>query len=486
MKHVLSVKEVRAAEANTINRGVGEMFLRMNAALGVSDVVEKYVTSKDDMAVAVFCGPGGNGYDGILAASRLARKGYKVTVYLVGYKDKFDPSAIAFIDNEKLSVKPSGAYDFAAGCVIDAIFGIGLNREIDGEIKELIEKINAQEDTIRIAVDIPSGLNGDSGEEMGACFHADITITFSCYKLGMLFGKGRSVCGRIILSDVGVEATSDLHVYEDSDFKPYVRNKSAHKGDAGRVYVIGGCGTMIGAPMLAAAAAHAAYLNGAGTVTVCLPDIHRTALSARSTMAMMKFLASDKDGFIKFDKAAMDEIIKKASAINIGMGMGENPELKSIVQYLCEHYDKTIVIDADAINAIKGDYAFLKNTKAKIILTPHVGEFMRLTGNEATTDNALLFSRETGAITVLKSATTIITDGSEVRVNLAGTPAMAKGGMGDTLAGCIAALSCSYPPIDAATIACYRNGVGAERAVSSYAEMMLTAHDVLKYADYDE
>ncbi len=128
----------------------------------------------------------------------------------------------------------------------------------------------------------------------------------------------------------------------------------------------------------------------------------------------------------------------------------------------------------------------MRDAKCAIAVTPHVGEFERMTGYSATVENAVKLANEINGTVVLKSATTIITDGREVRLNISGTPAMAKGGMGDVLGGCITALSCAFDLFDAATIACYRNGVGAEKAVSSYAQMMLTPRDVLKYADYDE
>ncbi len=484
MKNVLTAEQVRAAESVVMKTGVNEIFLRLNAALAVADDI--YPRAKSAKRTAVFCGVGGNGYDGILIACRLKKSGCAVSAYLVGDIAKFDKTAIAYAENENLNMYSAVDYKGDADCIIDAIFGIGLNREITGETKTLIEKLNAQKHAFKAAVDIPSGLNADSGEILGVCFRANVTITFSCYKIGMLFEKGRSVCGRIIVRDVGVKTDSILHVCEDDDFEPYERDRTAHKGTCGRVYIIGGSGNMIGAPMLAGAAAHAAYLNGAGTVTVCLPDIHRVSAAARASMAMMKFLPSDADGFIKFDKHALDDIISKARAIDLGIGMGSDPELNKIVGYLCDNYDGTLVLDADALNAIKNDYGFLKSAKPKIIVTPHVGEFVRLTGKAATVENAIAFARESGAVTVLKSATTIITDGNEVRLNISGTPAMAKGGMGDTLGGCITALSCSFEPFDAATVACYRNGIGAERAVSSYAELMLTAGDVLKYADYEE
>ena len=483
MKNVLSVAEIREAEAKSL-ASVGENQLRMMAALAVADGIYDRAKNKH-VKTAVFCGVGGNGHDGLLAAVMLYKKSVNVALYLVGEIEKFDKSALALCDGVGLKVAPASEYGGDADILIDAIFGIGLNRAVSGEVAELIDRLNA-EDGFKLAVDIPSGLNADSGEIMGTAFRADITMSFSCYKTGMLFGQGRDVCGRIVVENIGINTESDVRVYENSDFKPYKRKKSAHKGSVGRIYVIGGCGEMVGAPMLAGAAAHAAHLNGAGTVTVCLPTVHRAAMSARATMSMMKFLPDTPDGFIKFDKTALDEICSKATAIDIGMGMGKTPELKAMLEYLCDNFDGTLVIDADALNAVAKDYAFLREAKCSIVITPHVGEFERLTGRPADIENAKALARDINCIVALKSATTIITDGNEVRLNVAGTPALAKGGMGDVLGGCITALACSFNAFDAATIACYRNGVGAERAVSSYSEMMLTPKELLKFADYDE
>lgn len=483
MQNVLDVKQIREAEAKATS-SVGENKLRTMAALAVSDGIYERAKTKRTKT-AVFCGVGGNGYDGLLAAVMLHQKGVNVSAYLVGERDKFDSSVLALASGVGLEVLLASEYNGNAQIIVDAIFGIGLNRAVTGEVAELIDKLNA-EDGFKLAVDIPSGLNADSGEIMGTAFRADITMSFTCYKTGMLFGHGRDVCGRIVVENIGIGTESMIHVCENSDFKPYRRNRSAHKGSVGRIYVIGGCGEMVGAPMLAGAAAHAAHLNGAGTVTVCLPSIHRAAMSARASMSMMKYLADTPDGFIKFDKSALDEICSRATAIDIGMGMGKTPELKKILEYLCANFDGTLVIDADALNAIAKDYAFLREAKCAVVLTPHVGEFERFTGKIANIENAKNLAHEINGIVALKSATTVITDGNEARLNVAGTPALAKGGMGDVLGGCITALACSYDPFDAATIACYRNGIGAERAVSSYSEMMLTPKELLKFADYDE
>ncbi|MDE6201118.1 MAG: NAD(P)H-hydrate dehydratase [Clostridiales bacterium] len=485
MKNVLSAAQVRAAEELAKQNGVGETFLRFSASLAVADIIFEHVKNKPENSIAVFCGSGGNGCDGLLAAARLRTVGLNVTAYTVFDIAKYDAETVAYVKSGGLKVEQASNYDGSATLIVDAIFGIGLNKPITGEAAELINKLNAQKGAFKIALDMPSGLICDTGDIMGTCFKADETVTFSCYKPGMLFGSGRNMCGKIIVKDV-FATDSDMHVYEDGDFPAYVRENTAHKGTAGRVYILGGCGSMVGAPVMAGAAAHTAYLNGAGTVTVCVPSVHRAAMSARATMSIMKFMPDTPDGFIKFDKKELDDIVSMASAICVGVGMGANPELGNMVKYICDNYDKAVVIDADAINAIKGDYDFIKSAKARVILTPHVGEFKRLTDLEATVENAKSVAAELNAVLVLKSATTIITDGREVRLNITGTPAMAKGGMGDMLSGCITALTCAYDPIDAATVACYRNGLGAERAVSSYAQMMLTANDVLNFAEYKE
>lgn len=488
MNNVLTVAEMRQAEKITMDGGVDVIMLRTSAATAIADGIYQRA-HEPKIRTAVFCGCGGNGYDGLLAAGYLKRRGCEVSVYLacdMAVAEEKIGAAIAFAKNEGVEVRSYSDYKYDADIIIDAIFGIGLNKQIDGEIKNLINNLNAQKSAFRLAVDISSGLDGDSGEALGACFKADITVTFSAYKRGMLFGEGREQCGKIVVVDVGVKTSSSVRVYNDADFEPYRRRVDAHKGNAGRIFVIGGCATMVGAPMLTGAAAHAAYLNGAGVVTVCVPSCLKTAVAARAVMATMRFLKDDKNGFVCFDSNALDDIIKHANSIVIGMGMGAAPELKKIIEYLCANFDGSLIIDADALNAMAGDYKILAGSKSKIAITPHVGEFKRLTGKDATIENAQSLAKEIGAVVVLKSATTIITDGDEVRLNITGTPAMAKGGSGDVLAGCITALSCSYPLFDAATVACYRNGKGAERAVSSYAEMMLTPRDILNMADYKE
>lgn len=484
MYNVLSVAEVRAAEQKARDAGASDLFLRTGAALATADGL--YERAKNEpRGTAVFCGPGGNGADGILAAAMLRIKGCDINVYTVG---NVDGSAEYLAYAKQVGVGVFSAEEFGGkeGIYVDAIFGIGLNKHITGETADLIERLNCAEDVFRFALDIPSGLNADTGEIMGVAFRAHITMTFIGFKTGMLFGSGRDCCGRMIVENIGIEANSNVAVCTNEDFKPVKRKPSAHKGVFGKIFIIGGSGSMLGAPIMSATAAHAAYLNGAGTVTLCLPEVHRVALSSRSIMAISRFLGDTPDGFIRFDKAVFDEIIGTANVIAIGMGMGKTPELKKIVEYLAAEFSGNLIIDADALNALGTDAAVLNGGKATVAITPHVGEFRRLTGKDATIDNAVELAKTIGGTVVLKSATTIITDGERVRINITGTPAMAKGGTGDVLSGSIAGLACSMPLFDAAVVACYRNGIGAERAVSSFAELMLTPRDILKMANYPE
>ena len=487
MINVLYAKDVFAAEAKTVASGTDIESLVMRASRALADRVASVANNDKDKKIAVFCGLGGNGGDGVVSSVMLKEEGFEPVIYVVGVPSERHARFVKKLDSAKskgVCVRDVSLFS-GADIIVDAIFGIGLKCGASGPAADVIAKINASNARV-VSADIPSGLDADTGEITGACVVADDTVTFTCLKPGMLIGEGKRVCGSVTVHDVGVAVETDMHVYEHDDFAPYKRKANAHKGDSGRVFIIGGCGDMVGAPIPAGAAAHAALLSGAGLVTVCMPSIHRVALSARCTLAMMKFLPDTADGFIKFDKSALDEIVKKANAIDIGMGMGKCRDLPDIIEYLCNNFGGTLVIDADGISAVKNRFGVLKNARCKVVLTPHVGEFVRLTGMPATPENAKTLASDTGAIVVLKSATTVITDGKNIRFNITGTPAMAKGGTGDVLGGCIAALSCAFEPIDAATIACYRNGLGAERAVSSYAQTMLTPHDMLRFADYKE
>ena len=194
------------------------------------------------------------------------------------------------------------------------------------------------------------------------------------------------------------------------------------------------------------------------------------------------FFLPEKDGFIRFDKQKLSEIMAFADVIAIGPGMGNNPFLPEIIGFLCKNYAKTLILDADALNAVAKNPSVTSGHVCRLILTPHVGEFARLAPEIKPFDVKKIkaFARRTDCVLALKSACTIITDGRSVFFNPSGTPALAKGGSGDVLCGVIAALAAVNDPLDAAVKGCYRFGTAAEKAVSIADEAALLARDVIQ------
>ncbi len=262
----------------------------------------------------------------------------------------------------------------------------------------------------------------------------------------------------------------------DEDLKLLPRKRSTHKGDYGRVYVIGGSPKMIGAPLICA---EAAVRSGAGLTTLCVPASLLFAYQSRVKEIMLKGLP-DANGKLIFDETAMNEICDKADAIVIGMGLGANAELSSVLKYLLNNFTGTLVCDADAINALakEPDLFAIERKGVKLILTPHVGEFKRL-ANALNINSVSDIALATDAVVACKSAYTLVTDGVTEYKITSGCAAMAKGGSGDTLAGIIAAYSCRTVPLEATALACHYFGRCGERAAVIKGENAVTASDII-------
>lgn len=293
------------------------------------------------------------------------------------------------------------------------------------------------------------------------------------------------------------------------------RNRFSHKGNYANIRIIGGSKHMPGAPFLSACSAayaqnfldkssvdssssqtvkinqnalylHAAAItslrSGAGLVRLCVPSSLMFAYQARAQEEML-FSMPDKEGLIIFDKDTLDKIINEADSIVIGMGMGDNPELPKIIEYLCNNFLGTLIIDADGLNAISKDKRVIINHKCSLILTPHIGEFLRLNNQEKESDEELAFSAldfalKYDCVVVLKSAYSYITDGVKIYKNITGSAAMAKGGSGDVLAGIIAAFSSYMTPIKACISACYYFGKRGEEAEKMFGSESVLASDL--------
>ncbi|MBR2970415.1 MAG: NAD(P)H-hydrate dehydratase [Clostridia bacterium] len=261
----------------------------------------------------------------------------------------------------------------------------------------------------------------------------------------------------------------------DGDLELLPRLRFTHKGDYGRVFVIGGNGFMVGAPLITA---EAAVRAGAGLTTLCVAQSMLDAYRPRVKEIMLKGLP-DESGMICFNEEALSEIATKADVIVIGMGMGANPSLPAILEWIFTNYNGMLVCDADGINALVGSQALCEQSKrCTLVLTPHVGEYQRIQ-KALGTDSVSESASKIGAVIACKSAYTIISDGITDYNVTSGCAAMAKGGSGDALAGIIGAYLCRTTPLQATALACHHFGRCGEKAAAIKGENAVTASDII-------
>jgi len=421
-----------------------------------------------DARAVVVCGAGNNGGDGFVVARHLLARGAEVQVFLTGSSERVTGESRinhdSFIDlGGELAELPQGAplepLEAAlehADFVVDALFGTGLDRPIQGHLADVIAAIN-RSDARRVALDIPSGLDADSGAPLGIAVQADDTVTFGHLKIGLLTPEGARLAGNIHVVDLGVPESPILshvgHVAEvlrpdrvGSWLAP--RETNMHKHEAGDVLVVAGSAGKLGSSLLAARAAMRA---GAGLATICTwPDAVR-ALESRALEVMTACVDPDRIA------ASLDEALARRTAVAIGPGLGLDERARAAVDHVVLGWDGLKVVDADAITLFAGRAEDLARAKGRCILTPHPGELGRLLGKSGREIEQDRFGavreavRRTGAIVVLKGARTIIaTPDQRIFISMAGNPALATAGSGDVLSGIIAALACSLSPVRAA------------------------------------
>ncbi len=404
--------------------------------------------------VGVFCGPGNNGGDGVAAARLLLEAGYRVRAFLVGERSKMTPDAKAM---EERLVQAGGALEpldledrrltawlSTCDCVVDALFGVGLKRPLEGEFLAAVEWMNRQRTPV-VSCDLPSGVDGDTGGILGAAVQAHTTVTFTCAKPGLYLGEGAGCAGKAEVEHIGIpgELVREL-VWRGPETVEVIPNyarlflprrpAAAHKGEFGKIFMLAGAEGYTGAPVLAA---RAAVRTGAGLVFLGVPREIYPIVAVKCEEAMAFPLPGE-----------YDEILGKARGCDvalIGPGLGQSPEVRQLVRSLLADLDCSVVLDADGINALSGHIDILDRRSAPTILTPHEGEFARLTGCAPPVRDkvgaARAFARAHRCTLVLKGRGTVTAapDG-RCWINGTGNPGMAKGGSGDVLAGMIAAL----------------------------------------------
>lgn len=484
MKYLLTGHEMKNWERQAMEKyKVPSLVLMEKAAQAV--VRELLCGAYDLHKVLVVCGTGNNGGDGLAVARMLRMKKIDTEVCLVGNTENFTPDAgLQFqmyqaISGKMVTVPNCEEYTV----IVDALLGIGCNREVTGDYAQIINRINASKASV-VSIDVPSGISSDTGKVCGICVKADATVTFFTEKLGMMLYPGRNYCGKITVEDLELpfDETEDCNIiaYEEEDLKKLpVRNNDSHKGTFGRVLVIAGSPEIAGAAYLASAGA---YRMGAGLVKTYTTKENQFAMQTLLPEALLETYDRNELSLEQLSAA-----LAWADVAVIGPGLGVDPGAEQILNYVIRESKVPMVVDADGINLLAKNKNWILEKKAEMILTPHVLEMARLLGVDKKTVQedemkaAQEFVKEYPVTLVLKDARTIVAKaGERLYLNVSGNSGMATGGSGDVLAGIIGGLLAQgMNLIEAARLGVYLHGKAGDAAAAVKGAYGMTARDIL-------
>ena len=488
MQYIVTKKEMQAIDAYTMDKiGIPSAVLMERAALSVVEEIERLNVSHGRVLIVVE--GGNNGGDGLAVGRILLERGYKVDIYYIGGFEKVSQgfqqqwSILHHMGVRFRKTIPNKEY----AVIVDGIFGVGLSREVQGVQKKAIEAMNHM-DAIKIAIDIPSGIDATTGEVLGAAFYADYTVTFGLKKLGMFFLDGIDACGTVICKPIGFPAQAVAHVkpmiyaYDNSDLdKLPKRVNNSNKGTYGRVAVIAGSKNMSGAAFLCS---KAAYSTGAGLVKIYTHESNRTILQSQLPEAVM-MTYDDYEGAL----ACIEDALQWATVIVVGPGLGVDTVSERMLYELLMNAEVPMVVDADALNILSNNIELLRTSSVQIIMTPHMKEMSRLIQRpvEEIAKNRFVIAREFAkkmqVTLVLKDAKSIATNGGQqTYMNLAGNNGMSTGGSGDVLAGIIAGmLAGGLTLADAARMGTYVHCRAGDLAAEHKGNYAMLASDIISY-----
>jgi NAD(P)H-hydrate epimerase len=503
---LVTATEMQAMDRHTIEDfGIPGLVLMENAGRGATRFLLEQFPDIENNKVAVIAGRGNNGGDGFVMARYLKQKGIPVQVYLLAETDRVQGDALANLNLLKpLGVPVAEIPDGASfskfnsemqgvDLWIDAILGTGLTSDVKGYFRTVIEYINGLNKPV-FAVDLPSGLNSDTGQPCGTCICAAATATFAYAKTGHMVYPGADYTGKLKIVDIGIPphiaaAVGPEHFLITAQLiRTYLnpRPAEAHKGSTGRLLVVAGSTGKTGA---AAMTSMAALRTGAGLVTLGVAESLNPTLEGRMLEAMTVALPESGSGILGESAfSAIQKELPGKQCLALGPGLGQAAETKRLIRKIIRHSEIPIVVDADGLNNLAGDVQDLAKAKAPIILTPHPGEMARLLGTKAGKVQqdrihcAREFSTQHNVHVVLKGAATIIAhpDG-RVYINATGNPGMASGGMGDVLTGVIAGLIVQGAAPEAACHAgVYLHGAAADSLVENMGPYGYLAGDVMQ------
>jgi hydroxyethylthiazole kinase-like uncharacterized protein yjeF len=505
---ILSAEQARAVDRRAIDElGVPSLVLMENAAIGVADAIGSLFPAAD--SVAILCGPGNNGGDGLALARHLHTRGYEVGIAVISTSGELKgDSAVQESICQKLGLEVERVADEEAleaaladaasrDVVVDALFGTGLTRSLEGLYAAAVRGINAL-GLPCLSVDLPSGLAGGSSEPLGHHVHADVTVTFVGPKIAHIFPPAADAVGELVIADLGVparwaddsgNAAEALYLLTGEDLACLVpeRAPDSNKGNFGHLLIVAGSVGKGGAAILSA---RSAVRSGAGLVTVGTPEALVATVTAGSFESMTLALPAGAEGKIaQGAAAAVGEALLTRSALAIGPGLGNDDATAEVIRTIVLAADRPAVVDADALNAFAGRPTELKSRTAPTVLTPHPGELGRLLGmtTAAVQADRLGAVRKaveaTGAVVVLKGHLTLVSGPGEngTHVNPTGNPGMATGGTGDVLTGLIGALLAQgLPALDAACLGVFLHGTAGDLALEKLGGHGLAAGDLIE------
>jgi len=505
-KPVLTREDTRKLDADTIASGTPSIELMERAGERIAAFVESHVDELvgaeprgASLKLLVLAGPGNNGGDGFVVARLLSASGWEPTVALCARPPRAGTDAATNLERWKrlhgglmsrgecVELLRAGGLDY--DLVLDAMFGTGLDRDLDGSYVELIGALNESGLPV-VAVDTPSGLCADTGKVLGSAVLADATVTLGAAKPGLFVGNGPNHAGRIAIADIGLRDTDEAGivpvgcVLDDECCEAWVphRHPMTHKGELGHVLIVGGSAGKTGAVLLAA---RAALRSGAGLVTMAVPATLAATTDAALFEAMTVHLADDGHGQVAAPAwNGLVATLERYRAIVVGPGLGATDAAVPLVRGLVTTFRGPLVIDADALNVLAAEprdalERMFRNRAdagaARAVLTPHPGEMGRLLGisSAAVQDDRLAacsgLAERLAATVVLKGAATLVCDGDRTGFNSSGNAGMASPGMGDVLSGLSGTLAAELPDsFAAAALAVYVHGLAGDMLSDRY------------------
>lgn len=507
---VVTVEQMRAIEQRSADAGVPWQQLMENAGLAVAVEVRQYVEDVVGLTILILIGSGNNGGDGLVVARHLHDWGARVHVYLCADRPNDDPN-LALVQKRDIPVTEASAdKGFAmlddvlsyADVIVDSVLGTGRGRPIEGKLKDILDRVaattNEDPDVALVAVDLPSGLDADSGACDPACLHVDLTITLGYPKTGLFTFPARDHLGELIVVDIGlVEGLADDVAVEVitpmwvGDMLPY-RPADANKGTFGKLMVVSGSINYVGAAYLACMAA---LRVGTGLVTLATPKKLQKMLATKLVETTYIPLPQSEPGIIGADAAdILKEQIKGYDALLVGCGIGQHDSTKAFIQSLLLSSDIEIpvIVDADGLNILAQIPNWWEKLNGEVALTPHPGEMARLTRLDIEDiqydrlDIAREYAEQWNVAVALKGAHTVVAapDG-EMKISAMINSGLASAGTGDVLAGCIAGLTAQGLDVfSAAACGVYLHADAGEAVADELGETGMIASDLLDALPY--